>query len=71
MSISLRLCGFFASVARHFHFVLAVVDLLLFKLAILRTVACNFHFELAIFALIWNDFAVDLANFAARALPFR
>ena len=61
----------FVSLARHFHLDLVVFNLPLFGPAILGSVPRNFRFELAIFALISHDFGVDLANFAARAPPFR
>ena len=59
------------SVARHFHLDLVVFNIPLFERAIFGPVPSNCRFELAIFALIANDFGVDLANLAARAPHFR
>ena len=59
------------SVARHFHLDLVVFNIPLFERAIYGPVPSNCRFELAIFALIANDFGVDLANFAAGAPHFR
>ena len=59
------------SVVRHFHLDLVVFNIPLFERAIFGPVPSNCRFELAIFALIANDFGVDLANFVARAPHFR
>ena len=59
------------SVVRHFHLDLVVFNIPLFERAIFGPVPSNCRFELVIFALIANDFDVDLANLAARAPHFR
>ena len=59
------------SVVRHFHLDLVVFNIPLFERAIFGPVPSNCRFEVAIFALIANNFGVDVANLAAGAPHFR